>query len=609
MKINFIVPSELMAGILRLAPILGIECDPGGTVLRAIRSDKIGASLLGNTGTVYYREKHHFFRELGVFVENARESESFEVFEDGSFKTVGLMFAASYAVPKISDFKRYIDYMALMGYNMLMFYTEDTLELPGREFFGYMQSRYSKSELSELDDYAYEYGIEMLPCLECYGHMQKYLFWDEAEPIKDTTSVLLAREPETFAFLEELITEASAPYRSKRIHIGMDEAWNMGRGKFLDKNGFVPPFEIFKEYMQTLVGITEKHGLVPMMWSDMYMRISSKTGWPYDKDIEITDELRASVPEGVDLVFWHYGEDPGCDKYMLEKHNALNRNVIMATGLWDWSTKLPDNKYALETTRASLDACRKTSVSEMMTTKWGSMSPWLTLLGLSFTAELCYNPDISDGDIKARFDFLTDGAYEAFDTMSQFNNIFDENHSYTEDYTKRFLGNALYWQDVLEGSFDTHLFSQPMSAHYAAQAEKLSAYRGKFEKPVRYAEQVFSMIAKKCEIAEQLWPAYGKGDKATLEKIKDELLPELIRRTELVYSSESELYLESFKQANLSRIDAAYGTLLARAKTAIRLLGAYLSGELSEIEALSEKRLHRAVNGFLPYSKIAFVTP
>ena len=602
MKILLNANKDLQNAANRLADILKVEFG-SGMVVNAVCGDRVGASFKDGVGTIYYREKCHFFRELGIFVENARKSDEFDITEDGFFKTVGLMFNATNASPKYEQFKRYIDFMALMGYNMLMFYTEDTIELPGRDYFGYMQGKYSQEELRAFDDYAYEYGIEMIPCLECYGHMQKYLFWPEAAAIKDTPTVLLAREPKTFEFLEQLIKTASAPFRSKRIHIGMDEAWNMGRGKFLDKNGFVPPFEIFKEFMAELVGITDKYGLVPMMWSDMYMRISSKTAWPYDKEIVVTDELRASVPEGVELVFWHYGEDPHCDEYMLEKHNQLNRNVIMATGLWDWSTKLPDNLYAFEATKFSLDSCRKTNVREMMTTKWGSISPWHTLLGLSFTAELCYNPEITEGEIKARFDFLTDGAYDAFNAMSQFNNIFDDEHTY-EDYSTRFLGHALYWQDVLEGSYDIHLFGRPLSAHYALQAEKLSSYEGEWKETVKNAELIFSMISKKCEIAENLWPSYQNGDKAMLEKIRAELLPELIERIEAVYNSDRSIYLKEFKQANLCGIDKTYGALLMRAKSSLRLLGDYLEGKIDKIDGLAEKRLPRPVNGFLSYGVI-----
>ena len=46
--------------------------------------------------------------------------------------------------------------------------------------------------------------------------MEKYLTWWEANEIKDTRSVLLAREPKTFEFLDELIKTASSCVRSKK---------------------------------------------------------------------------------------------------------------------------------------------------------------------------------------------------------------------------------------------------------------------------------------------------------------------------------------------------------------------------------------------------------
>jgi len=609
MKIKFLVTDDLRLAASRLYDVLGIEESDEGIELSAVCGEKLGASLSGGVGTVYYRDKHHFFRELGVFVENARRSDTFEVFEDGFFKTVGYMFNATNASPTVATLKSQIDYLALMGYNLLMLYTEDTIELERHPYFGYMQGKYSREELRALDDYAYEYGIEMIPCLECYGHMQKYLYWsEESAAIKDTDTVLLARSEETFAFVEELIAKAASCFRSKRIHIGMDEAWNMGRGKFLDKNGYVEPFEIFREYMQRLVKITDKYGLVPMMWSDMYMRIASESSWPYDEKIVITDELRESVPEGVDLVFWHYGEEPYCDEFMLEKHNQLRRNVIMATGLWDWSTKLPDNEYALDSTRFSLSACRKKNVCEMMTTRWGSQDPWTVLLGLSFTADLCYRDGISDTEIKERFDFLSDGAYDAFAAMGQFNNIFDSEHKYG-DYTKRFLGQALYWQDILEGTFDTHLFDRPMSGHYYKMAASLDAYRGKWDMTVEYARRVFRLAAVKCEIAEKLWPSYKAGDKAELRRISEELLPTLAEAIDAAYEIEYRGYMKYNKQANLSGVDRAYGAMMQRAKTAKRMLDGYLSGDIERIDALEEARLYRGINGFLSIGKVSKATP
>lgn len=44
---------------------------------------------------------------------------------------------------------------------------------------------------------------------------------------------------ETYKFIAQIIKDASEPYRTKRIHIGMDEAELLGLGKYLKDNGYV----------------------------------------------------------------------------------------------------------------------------------------------------------------------------------------------------------------------------------------------------------------------------------------------------------------------------------------------------------------------------------
>ena len=52
---------------------------------------------------------------------------------------------------KVETVKFMMRKMALMGQNAFMLYTEDTYEIEGRPYFGYMRGRYTKDELRELD--------------------------------------------------------------------------------------------------------------------------------------------------------------------------------------------------------------------------------------------------------------------------------------------------------------------------------------------------------------------------------------------------------------------------------------------------------------------------
>ena len=605
---KFNTDSEFLCGIERLKPLLGFETGDGIEV-SAEKSETNGVTLKNGKAVIYYTRKSIFFRELGILVENAGNKAEFEIFEDSFFTELSTMIDASRcAVPTVKTMFRLIDRLALMGYSMAMLYTEDTIQLENRPHFGYMRGGYTREELIAIDDYAYEYGIEMIPCLECYGHMEKYLSWGEASPIKDTEKVLLAREEKTFAFLEELISTASSCFRSKRIHIGMDEAWGMGRGKFMDRHGYVDPFEIFTEYMERLIAITNKYGLKPMMWSDMYFRNGSPTHQYYDENIQIPAEVAAKIPKEVQLVFWHYGEKHECDDYMLKKHIALGNDVIFAGGLWSWIGHFPEHNYALETSKFSLGACRNNGVKKAMITIWSNDNAecdlFANLYGLSFFAELCFDKDLSDKKLASRFEAVTGGDAEAFYSMSAYHNDLD-NFTYNERYHDRFGGKPLFWQDILAGIYDKNLFEKPMSGHYTAYAKKMSEYKGgEWDYLYRFAEIAFDYLATKCLIAENLVPAYKAGDKEKLAEISGTLLPLLKEKTIAVHEAHKKMWFDNLKVQGWSNLDYRYGGTAARCDTAKMLIDAYLDGKNDSIPELEDPRLKHPFNGFVRFGNI-----
>ena len=610
MCFNFIGCEEFLEGIKRLSPVLGFEIGSGITV-EAKKADRIGVSCSGGKAIILYKEKFHFFRYLGVLVEELKRSDTLSVYEDSFFETVGVMIDTSRcAVPTVKSLSKLFDYLALFGYSTVFLYTEDTVELEGRPYFGYMRGRYTESELRAIDDYAYAYGIEVVPCLECYGHMEKYLMWPEAYPIRDTASVMMAREEKTFEFVEALIAKVSSCFRSRRVHIGMDEAWDMGRGKFLDKHGYVPPFQIFTEYMERLVEITSKYGLTPLMWSDMYFRIASDSHSYYDECVDVPEEVKEKIPKEVELVFWHYGEKHECDNYMMKKHNELGRRVWFAGGLWGWIGHFPEHNYALSTTKYSLEACRNNSVTNMMTTIWtndnAECDTFANLFGLCFTAELVYDKGAKEDKFRRRFEAVTGGSYDAFYTMSLYHNKFDGREF--ASYSRRFLGKPLFWQDIMEGLFDTHLFAYPMSGHYRECADKMKcAPSDKWSYLYELAYRIFDYLAVKCEIAEKLVPSYKNGDKATLGRISGELLPLLREKTDAVHTAHKAAWFASNKIIGWANLDVRYGGVKARCDTAKQLIDAYLAGELDAIDELDEERLEKGLSGFAQYNSL--VTP
>ena len=88
------------------------------------------------------------------------------------FDDFGIMIDCSRnAVPGVSGLKRFFDAVAKMGYNVVMLYTEDTFEVENEPYFGYKRGKYSSAELRELDAYAKERGIELVPFIQTLAHL------------------------------------------------------------------------------------------------------------------------------------------------------------------------------------------------------------------------------------------------------------------------------------------------------------------------------------------------------------------------------------------------------------------------------------------------------
>src|SRR5690606_1808415 len=91
----------------------------------------------------------------------------------------------------LDSFRFLLQKMALMGLNTVMLYLEDTYEISGEPYFGYMRGRYTQDELREIDDYADQFGIEAFPSIQTLAHLEEFLKWEPVSFYKDTKGALL----------------------------------------------------------------------------------------------------------------------------------------------------------------------------------------------------------------------------------------------------------------------------------------------------------------------------------------------------------------------------------------------------------------------------------
>ena len=339
--------------------------DKGVPVTLRNGGEGLQVSWNGEGAEILYDGKTALFRGLGLLRGMLEREETGTVRERSCFRTNGVMADCSRNhVLSVDGAKALLRYMAAMGLNMLMLYTEDTYQVEGEPYFGYMRGRYSERELREIDDYAFDLGIEVIPCIQSLGHLERLLQWDAFGAVRDNGAVLLADEPATYALLQKMLEAASRPFRSRRIHIGMDETWGLGKGRYLEKHGHCRPQDIYMRHLKQVVKIAGDIGLQPMMWGDMFFALAAEKqqvpldnmdtssvkggGNPlyYNRHIRITEEIRQSIPDGVDIVYWdYYTLETEQYSAFIRMHKELSDRLTFAGGLHSWVGMAIDFDY------------------------------------------------------------------------------------------------------------------------------------------------------------------------------------------------------------------------------------------------------------------------
>ena len=410
--------------------------------------------------------------------------------------------------------------LALMGMNTFMLYTEDTYEIPSRPYFGYMRGRYTKEEIREIDTAARALGIELVPCIQLLGHLSTMLNWSCTTPYKDTSAVLRVGAEETYRLIGEMLDTVADCFSSRRLHMGMDETHDLGRGLYYDKNGYVPPRELYFSHLRRVSEMALSRGFRPMMWSDMFFRMSADDlpdYTDYDVRTNLPDNIADYLPAGVQPVFWdYYRANEEFYAVNLKNHEKLSKETLFAGGVWAWSGFAVQPERSRRNSVPALNACRKAGVKEVFVTVWhnGAESfPYLGLCGAALYAEYDYRGEDSPEAISSCLERACGLPYRVFTDMADV------------DYEQG-LGSAraMLYNDPLLGMLDRHVEPLDTEAYYTELTARLaacdlSAIPADILPAFLVIKELSETLLVKADLGVCLKCAYDAGDRAAMEKL------------------------------------------------------------------------------------------
>lgn len=487
-------------------------------------------------------------------------------------------------VMTVEAVKGMIDAHAALGLNLMMLYTEDTYTVPEAPYLGYLRGRYTEKELREMDDYAAESGVELVPCVQTLAHLEQFLQWDVNRDIKDNDCVLMIDEPKTYAWIRAALTALRRCFRTNRIHIGMDEAHGVGLGEYYQKHGAVNRFELLTRHLNRVVDICKELGFKPIMWSDMFYRLGSKNNDYYDTDAVVPESAIAQIPD-VALCYWdYYHTDEQFYAGMLEGHRQMGKEVVFAGGIWTWSGILPHVRKTNATMYPALRACLKAGIGTVLATSWGDdgceTDYRLALNQLPIYSEHVWlGEDCTRAEVERMGERLTGLSEACFNAMGAF---------YADDEDHR-PGKGLFYCDPLypltEGLWDLTGYREGLEEGIKTLERHLDDSR------CEYAWLAMRIALEKLNWVNELRPAYLRGDKAVVLTMTNEKLPAMRELYVKMMSVWREQWESGRKRNGWETICARLGAVIARLDDVQRILLRWADGAIECVEELDETPL------------------
>ncbi len=523
------------------------------------------------------------------------------------YQKFGVMLDCSRnAVMNVESLKKFIDCLAKMGYNTLELYMEDTFEVKDEPLFGYLRGRYTGEELKEVDAYAISRGIELIPAIQTLAHFTA-LDKRHYENIIDCTDILLIDEPKTYEFIENIFKSLAENFTSRNVNIGMDEAYLVGRGKYLDEHGYQDRTELLARHLSKVMKIAEKYGFKAHMWSDMFVRMGSGETY-YDLNAKISPEIGEKIPSSVDLVYWdYYHTDKKIYDKMIENHQKLNCGLWFAGGAWTWNGFAPLSGFTLKSMRPAMASVRKHKIDKVIITMWGDNGAECSVF--SQLHSLYAIRQFADGNLNMKN--IRKGFYDIFGVkFADFEVLDVPNKMSAKDKQEKnnALAKTYFYMDPFMGEFDLNL-SNSKIIPYESHA-KLLKNKGKYASEFKYIFDELSALCKvlavKTELGVKTRKVYKSGDKALLKALIIDY-KKTIKLVENFHKEFRDLWFKENKPNGFEIQDARIGGLIMRLKTCIYRLEQYKNGKLNCIEELEQDIIEKDPNkiiGVNYYSQI-----
>lgn len=497
-------------------------------------------------------------------------------------------------VLNVPALKRFVDYASKMGYNCIELCLDDMIKIKEEPMYGFFGGGLSSEQLKEVDQYAFSKGIEIIPTIQTLAHLPRITSNPHFADIVDIGPVLLVGEPKTYEFIEKIFKTVSETFITNKLNIGFDEAFNVGLGNYLIRNGYRDKMDIMLEHLQKVKAIADKYNRELQMWHDMFFSGILPKYVTSAKNIHVPENVLNRIPAGIALNYWEYDStDPELYDSMFNSCKEFKRDVWYTCAIHCANRFEPLLQYGINRAKVQVPALERNNMKNYIVALWGDDNnecSYFSAVPALFAVSEFVKGNFDEELIAKKFEELFGVSYHAFFTIEEMNR-----YCRTKNEIHCSMAKNLLYNDPFLGLRD-YTLKEILPLNYENASKEINKYRGKMKEFNSIFEKYYA-LSRVMEIKHDLGlrtrEAYSSHDKAKIQEVIKRY-EELINRLDIFHDAfRSDWRVENNTfgwDVNEYRVSG----LIGRIKDCKRTLEEYVNNEITQIDELEAELLSYA---------------
>lgn len=299
----------------------------------------------------------------------------FRIEDAPDFPVRGIMLdIGRHKIPKLTELYKLVDRMAELKLNHLQLYMEGYC-------FEYEQYKdafpgstpLTAAELRQLDVYAAQRFVDLVPNQNCLGHMGEWLnkpeFRELAEhpnglPLPNQVTfpptTLNPVDPRSIDLIKNLFDALLPNFSSSYVNVNMDEPYGLGAGQSKERCDEIGVGQLYMEYADHVFELVRSHGKKPLMWGDV---------------LASHPEIMDRIPEDVTVLDWNYECNISFEAHCkMLGSKGISFYVCPGTSSWSAISGRTDNM--LDNVSDAAVHGLKYGASGLIVADWGDNGHW-----------------------------------------------------------------------------------------------------------------------------------------------------------------------------------------------------------------------------------------